>query len=234
MNKYKVLGFLAFQILFIFQINAQNQDILFVNSIEGLRIRDNPGISANVIGHLKDLDKVTVIETDINPVEIDEIKDNWIKIQSGNITGWVFGGYLEDSIEKISNINRIAGAYYFSNYIDLKINNKLQDIKKSKSNNYYLDIKYKGNDVFIVIFHADYDQDRTVDYSKMIKFLQNNLYFVDFGGDSVKTSLYQEFSFNKDGNLIYHYYMETQSLDGENDNTSESRTVEYRANFKKR
>ena len=207
MRKNKLIVFALFLFFITYNINAQNQSFLFVNSPEGLRIRDKPDISANVIGRLNNLEKVLVIEKDTNTVEIDEINDIWIKIKSSNLTGWVFGGYLEDSIDKIKNINRIAGMYYFCDYIELNKNNKVQDISNAISSNHYLDIKYIGNDLFKITFYANNDSTTEVDYSKISECKKNKQYFVQFGGDSVRSYLLQEFSFNTDDNLIYHLYL---------------------------
>lgn len=87
-------------------------DILYVNSPEGLRIRDSANLSAKKIGSLYDRMTVKVISIG-KEVEIDGIKSNWIKIllpietirMKKNIYGWVFGGYLTDKLLPFSTEN---------------------------------------------------------------------------------------------------------------------------------
>jgi len=230
----KIVVFFYFLFLFIIQVNAQNQDALYVNSVEGLRIRDNPDVSANVIGRLKHLDKVSIIDTDTKTVIIDEIKGNWKKVKTASLSGWVFGGYLENSIDKIKEINKISGVYYFKDYIELKKDNKIQDLKNTSSSNYYLNIKYIGNNIFQITFYADSDQSQEISYQEITDFLKNKKYFIDFGGDRSSGSFTKEFCFNTDGNIIYHYYEETQSGNVFDDETIDTSTLEYRVNFIKK
>ena len=86
-----------------------NIDHLFVNSAEGLRIRDEPSLSGNKIGVLYDRMSVKVLSVG-NETEIDGIKSNWIKIllpietmkNEENVFGWVFGGYLTNELKPFS------------------------------------------------------------------------------------------------------------------------------------
>ena len=92
--------------------NNTKIDILYVDSIEGLRIRDTPGLTGNRIGVLYDRMVVKVVEIGDETV-IDGIKSKWIKIllpietikNDKNIYGWVFGGYLTDKLEPFSTDN---------------------------------------------------------------------------------------------------------------------------------
>lgn len=87
----------------VFCVNAENYK--YVDSPEGLRIRDSAALSGNRIGGLVHNQKVVVLETGPE-AEIDGIKSNWIKImlpetQTDSFTkteGWVFGGYLTDVV----------------------------------------------------------------------------------------------------------------------------------------
>lgn len=89
--------------------NNQNVEHLYVNSREGLRIRNSDDLSSSKIGVLYDRMMVKVISVG-KQVTIDGIKSNWIKIllpiqtlKSGhNEYGWVFGGYLTDNPEPFS------------------------------------------------------------------------------------------------------------------------------------
>lgn len=89
--------------------NNKNIDYLYVNSPEGLRIRNKPDLSANKIGVLYDRMKVKIISVG-EETTIDGIKSNWIKVllpvetiqAKENVYGWIFGGYLTDKLDTFS------------------------------------------------------------------------------------------------------------------------------------
>ena len=59
--------------------NDQLINTMYVNSLEGLKVRDYPSLSAKKISGLVNALPVKIIE--IGPeAEIDDMKDNWIKI----------------------------------------------------------------------------------------------------------------------------------------------------------
>ncbi len=110
-----LLIFLSSNILFSLDNNYFKTNIkidhLFVNSLDGLRIRDEPSLSGNRIGVLYDRMSIKVVSIG-NETEIDGIKSNWIKIllpletikNQTNIYGWVFGGYLTNELKSFSTI----------------------------------------------------------------------------------------------------------------------------------
>lgn len=83
--------------------------VLYVNSPEGLRVRDGASLSAKKIGVLYDRMKVKPLEIG-KEVTIDGIKSNWVRIlmpiESVNegkiVSGWVFGGYLSKKCKPFS------------------------------------------------------------------------------------------------------------------------------------
>lgn len=84
---------------------------MYVNSLDGLKVRDTPNLSGKRICGLVNALPVKITEIG-NETEIDGIKDNWVKIlipayewKNQNLEyGWVFGGYLSE--EKIQyNLN---------------------------------------------------------------------------------------------------------------------------------
>ena len=115
MKKYLLLLILILSSNFIFSLDANyfknNKQIeyLYVNSPEGLRIRNKPSLSGSKIGVLFDRMKVKVISVG-EATTIDGIKSNWIKIllpletvkSKENVYGWIFGGYLTDKLEPFS------------------------------------------------------------------------------------------------------------------------------------
>jgi len=98
-----------------FYRNGEVIDTMYVNSPEGLRVRDNPILSANRICGLPDRLPVKVIAIGEEDT-IDEITAPWIKIliphyEWENVHveyGWVFGGYL-------SGHNKEENKMYFYN-----------------------------------------------------------------------------------------------------------------------
>jgi hypothetical protein len=72
----------------------QNSKIMYVNSPEGLRVRNSPGLDGDRIGLLENLVEVNILKEEQETVTIDGIIGKWTFIKINNIEGWVFGGYL--------------------------------------------------------------------------------------------------------------------------------------------
>ena len=95
--------------------NNTKIDILYVDLIEGPRIRDTPGLTGNRIGVLYDRMVVKVVEIGDETV-IDGIKSKWVNIllpietikNNKNIYGWVFGGYLTDKLEPVKLCSQLS------------------------------------------------------------------------------------------------------------------------------
>ena len=112
---------------------AKEKEFRYVNSIDGLRIRNKPGRDGKKIGSLKNKEKIEVISETSLIQTIDEIKSNWLEIKTENdITGYVFGGFLEKDLETIDIIQNVGGEY------------------KNKAGWLSVTIKYKGMQEFIV------------------------------------------------------------------------------------
>ncbi len=115
MKKCLFLLVLLFSSNFIFSLdidyfkNNKNIEYLYVNSPEGLRIRNKPTLSGSKIGVLYDRMKVKIISVG-DETTIDGIKSNWVQIllpietikSKENVYGWIFGGYLTDKLEPFS------------------------------------------------------------------------------------------------------------------------------------
>ena len=87
------------------------EEVMYVNSLEGLRVRKEPGIDSERISLLNNNEKVIVLDKDTNIHTIDGINGNWFLIKNDGITGWVFGGYLvseEEFITKNAGINSLT------------------------------------------------------------------------------------------------------------------------------
>lgn len=87
----------------------KNIDVLYVDSPEGLRVRNMPDLIGKKTGVLFDRMAVKVISIG-HEVSIDGIKSNWVKIllpveslkNDEQVYGYVFGGYLTDSLKPFS------------------------------------------------------------------------------------------------------------------------------------
>ena len=74
---------------------------MFVNASAGLRVRDSPNIYGEVIGVLENLSTVFVVKEDNNTVKIDGTEGEWTFIETDEIQGWVFGGFLSSDLMTI-------------------------------------------------------------------------------------------------------------------------------------
>jgi hypothetical protein len=92
---------------------------MFVGSKEGLRVRDTPDVSGNVLGVLPFQSEILTVDRSDTEAVIDNIRDYWYAFQTENGYGWVFGGYLKNSIAEIEQ-EGIAGKYYVNN-IEVKV-----------------------------------------------------------------------------------------------------------------
>jgi len=83
--------------------------VMYVNAIDGLRVRSSPNINSDRIGLLPHLTEVIVIEEDSSYVTIDNIRGKWIYMSTSlsGLNGWVFNGYLMDRDEYENYINCI-------------------------------------------------------------------------------------------------------------------------------
>ncbi|MDR0474447.1 MAG: SH3 domain-containing protein [Treponema sp.] len=72
-------------------------DVKYVSSKDGLRVRDKPGITGNILGVLPYKGKVLIAQKTIDTSTIDGITDCWYLTEINGMEGWVFGGYLQES-----------------------------------------------------------------------------------------------------------------------------------------
>jgi hypothetical protein len=77
---------------------------MYVNTGDGLNLRVSPKVSSQKICNLPIFTEVTVIEKNNDYTTIDGIKSQWVKVKSGNNIGWVFGGYLSETADEMTNL----------------------------------------------------------------------------------------------------------------------------------
>jgi hypothetical protein len=93
-NKQNVDNYLIEKETLSNTIKEDLEKIMFVNSPEGLRVRNIPNLNGERIGLLNDLTEVKISREDENLLIIDDIEGKWVYIITDDIEGWVFNGYL--------------------------------------------------------------------------------------------------------------------------------------------
>ena len=67
---------------------------MFVNAPAGLRVRNSPSVHGDVIGALSDLSEVVAVRENDHSETINGIEGRWTFVETDDIQGWVFGGFL--------------------------------------------------------------------------------------------------------------------------------------------
>jgi hypothetical protein len=113
-------------------IDLEHTEIMYINSPEGLRVRDKPSLDGEKLFLLEKNHEVIILKKDINNIIIDGIIGNWMYIRSNSneAQGWVFGGYL--SKEKNLSINN------FKKYIMLNNCTLTDDFSVPNINNHLM------------------------------------------------------------------------------------------------
>jgi hypothetical protein len=77
-------------------IDLDRNEIMYVNSPEGLHVRNKPNLDGERLFLLENNHEVITLKKDINNSIVDGIVGNWVYIRSNSneAQGWVFGGYL--------------------------------------------------------------------------------------------------------------------------------------------
>ena len=160
--------------------NLSIQEIMYVNALEGLRVRKEPSIESEKIFLLNDKEKVFILEKKLTENEIDGIKGNWFLIKTPEIVGWVFSGYLvnkNELIVKNKGMNDIfADAIYFQEKKMNPIEVELIGYKgryKSEFDEYEMNVIYidywSRTKIFDKDIYEDYDPDQYIQMEEKIK-----------------------------------------------------------------
>jgi hypothetical protein len=96
----KIVSILFYFGICLISLFAQStpSKIMYVDSHEGLTVRNTPNITGERICLLKNKSEVGILKINEEKVNIDGIPGNWIFIKTGETEGWVFGGYLIQDI----------------------------------------------------------------------------------------------------------------------------------------
>lgn len=100
MNDYKNIINIGLVLLMTFYTTSCEKDKKYVNSKNGLNLREKPTIDSNIIITIPNREKLEIIKYNKEDI-INGIKGRWVKINSGENVGWVFSGYLSNT----ENIN---------------------------------------------------------------------------------------------------------------------------------
>jgi hypothetical protein len=88
------------------QVFSSIEKIVYIIPYDGLNLRSEPDITSTRIKLLSQNTKLTVLERSKTQVLIDNILDYWYKVDTGEDTGWVFGGYISSNPVRINNKNK--------------------------------------------------------------------------------------------------------------------------------
>ncbi|GHT57742.1 hypothetical protein FACS1894109_10550 [Spirochaetia bacterium] len=109
---------------------ANASEVKYINSPEGLNLREFSKIDSKVITTIPNGSMVELLSINSDSVVIDGIKDYWHFVNYGNITGWVFGGYLTSTAPQKENIDEDMAKRAI---IEEKINNPHDKFPQSEA-----------------------------------------------------------------------------------------------------
>ena len=112
-NKLLVMFLLLFGSLNLFSQLPDLPKIMYVNASSGLRMRDDPSLSSSVRVTIPYGERIVVTARSGTTVTIDRITDYWYKTFIRGYTGWVFGGYLSETLP--SDVPVILGLWEAEN-----------------------------------------------------------------------------------------------------------------------
>ncbi|QQO07647.1 SH3 domain-containing protein [Breznakiella homolactica] len=97
----------------IYEITDEKTEERYINTEDGLRLREEPSLGAGVIGIIPYDDVVVLYDQYSNEkIRIDNIESRWVKVFWGDTTGWVFDGYLSEQPSKgIVELSRESPLY---------------------------------------------------------------------------------------------------------------------------
>jgi hypothetical protein len=100
----KIIGSIFFLIIIASVVYAQStlSTIRYVDSPDGLRVRNSPSINGERISLLQNKSRVEILRINDEKTNIDGISGNWVLIKTNEIQGWVFSGYLVQDIDNMT------------------------------------------------------------------------------------------------------------------------------------
>jgi hypothetical protein len=173
--------------------------IMYVDSIENLRVRSEPSIHGNINGLLLFGTRIIIREKSEMVDTIDEISSYWYRIgdyrnRDGWVSGWVFGGYISEEfpshlpiiLGKWDNVNsEIAFGYFIEAISFLPDNEFRHSFRKETSDMIWGDWELLGETIKIynikigldnngIISDPDEIKLRIIDKNNMVLAFSNN------------------------------------------------------------
>jgi len=175
------------------EINRQ----MYVSASEGLRVRDTPNLDGEKIALLDYLTEVTVEREDKDIISISGVDGKWTFVKSGNIEGWVFGGYLSSykPSQETANETSLIGTWIrYSNVFYLSEDGFFYEIMLESSSTGSGTWKTNDDKLIITITHRGEDYAEWTLHEEreyLFSFTDDTLIIkpLDNGSDAKKTEL---------------------------------------------
>ena len=200
---------------------------MYVNSNEGLRVRDKPALSGNILDVIQYKKAVMIFDKSENVDFIDGMTEFWYQTKIDDAKGWVFGGYLKGTIAEIAH-EEIIGLF-FADEIEVKLEDGFHRGKYfSLLDNGLFDLsdinfeisRIRDKEFLIKYQFPFYGSPNTGFNNAKFRFPDNeNNPFCQLSGESGSGGIYLDFYLNE-GNIILDLSEERgYGCDEENDNS---------------
>ncbi|MDR0455765.1 MAG: SH3 domain-containing protein [Treponema sp.] len=181
----------------------------YVNSLEGLNIRNEPNINSTKILTIPCNSQVDLLAIDSNEIIIDGIKNYWYLINYNEITGWVFGGYLVDEISKLvtSEIDSYRGIADFI-FVEEEIGSGRYDfsyidiIEQMGNAGFEQYIKVTNN--YFILEYLDQNQYRLLNHSVFSIFFTEKI--VEINNSKSTSQIFTYLGENAGHTYLFLYY----------------------------
>ncbi|MDR0289754.1 MAG: SH3 domain-containing protein, partial [Treponema sp.] len=123
--------------------------IMYVNSPEGLRVRNLPSINGDRIGLLDYLTEVKIKKEDNDIVSIEGIEGKWVNIITP-IEGWIFNGFLENEEQYKNRFNKTIQEKIIGSWRVLKDESEINEPSYSYPSEYltFPMLTFRRNGIF--------------------------------------------------------------------------------------
>ena len=118
--KSRFLLLVCFCIILAQTLCAQEAKIIGRVNGNGLRVRENWNLEARILDKLSVDEIVEVLDTSPSRARIGDMNTHWFKIRRGELTGWVYGYYLDLFIEIRDEENGFRLSPYLADSVDIR------------------------------------------------------------------------------------------------------------------
>jgi hypothetical protein len=149
---------------------------MYVNSKDGLRVRDMPGVAGNILDVLPHKSKIVIVGKSEQEDNIDGITGCWYSMKMDELQGWVFGGYLKETVEEIGwyeFAEQFAG-FYAADEVEVLLEEgfsyrnyfTIQDNGLIDMTDIYFEITHVSGDEFLFIYHFPFFESGNPEYDR--------------------------------------------------------------------